>query len=134
MLLTIIKKRQKMSNKDALLEQAAITAAGLQQSHILGIFALLILIITIFGLLGLKKITWALLLILNITLFGYLIKLTLDGSVKESIIGPDGKIVVDEEDSDDEDDADHDPTGPTGAESEYQSPACPPTFNDKAIV
>ena len=100
MLLAIIKKRSKMSNKDSLLEQAAISAAGLQQSHILGIFALLILIITIFGLLGLKKITWALLLILNIVLFGYLMKLTLDGSVKETIIGPDGKI-VEMDDSDD---------------------------------
>ncbi len=120
-----------MSNKDALLEQAAITAAGLQQSHILGIFALLILIITIFGLLGLKKITWTLLLILNITLFGYLMKLTLDGSVKETIIGSDGKIVVVEE-SDDEDD--NEENSPTAAGSDYKSPECPPTFNDKAIV
>ena len=74
MLLPITKKRQKMSNKDNLLEQAAIAAAGLQQSHILGIFALFILIILIFGLPELEKITWALLLILNIKLFGYLMK------------------------------------------------------------
>jgi hypothetical protein len=134
MLLAIIKKRQKMSNKDALLEQAAISAAGLQQSHILGIFVLLILIITIFGLLGLKKITWALLLILNIVLFGYLMKLTLDGSVKETIIGPDGKI-VEVEDSDDEDDADA--ASPTNSGPGYESPASqvsPPAFSDKAIV
>ena len=105
MLLAIIKKRQKMSNKDALLEQAAISAAGLQQSHILGIFALLILVITMFALLGLKRITWSLLLMLNIFLFGYLMKLTVDGSVKETVIGPDGKI-VEKEDSDDEDEGD----------------------------
>ena len=105
MLLAIIKKRQKMSNKDAFLEQAAISAAGLQQSHILGIFALLILVITMFALLGLKRITWSLLLMLNIFLFGYLMKLTVDGSVKETVIGPDGKI-VEKEDSDDEDEGD----------------------------
>ena len=134
MLLAITKKRQKMSNKDALLEQAAISAAGLQQSHVLGIFALLILIITIFGLLGLKKITWALLLILNVVLFGYLMKLTLDGSVKETIIGPDGKI-VEMDDSDDEDDADV--TNPENSGPGYEnptSPLSPPAFSDKAIV
>ena len=86
MLLAIINKRQKMSNKEVLLEQAAISAAGLQQSHILGIFALLILIITMFALLGLKKITWALLLMLNIVLFAYLMKLTVDGSGKSALV------------------------------------------------
>jgi hypothetical protein len=58
----------------------------------------------------------------------------LDGSVKETIIGPDGKIVeVDE--SDDEDDADV--TSPTNSGPGYESPAAPlspPTFSDKAIV
>ncbi len=133
MLIAIIQKRQKMSNKDSLLEQAAISAAGLQQSHILGIFALLILIITIFGLLGLKEITWALLLMLNIVLFAYLMKLTVDGSVKETIIGPNGKIAEgeasDEEEEDDDND-DEDPASPkkkkkptTGA---YENPELPP--------
>ena len=128
MLLAIIKKRQKMSNKDALLEQAAISAAGLQQSHILGIFALLILIITMFALLKLKKITWALLLILNVFLFSYLMKLTVDGSVKETVIGPDGKI-VEKEDSDDEDDDDDDenPVSPTSTQGtgNYENPQLP---------
>ncbi len=64
-------------------------------------------------------------------LFGYLMKLTLDGSVKETIIGSDGKIVVVEE-SDDEDD--NEVNSPTAAGSDYKSPECPPTFNDKAIV
>jgi hypothetical protein len=116
MLLTIIKKRQKMSNKDALLEQAAISAAGLQQTHVLGIFALLILIIMMFALLGLKKITWALLLLLNIVLFAYLMKLTVDGSVKETIVGPDGKI-IEKEDSEDEEDEEEDIVSPTSAEN-----------------
>jgi len=131
MLLAIVKKRQKMSNKDALLEQAAISAAGLQQSHILGIFALLILVITMFALLRLKKITWGLLLMLNIFLFGYLMKLTVDGSVKETVIGPDGKI-VEKEDSDDEeeDDDDEDPASPASAASgtgagTYENPELP---------
>ena len=125
MLLAIMKKRTKMSNKNALLEQAAISAAGLQQSHILGIFVLLILIITMFALLGLKKITWALLLILNIVLFSYLMKLTVDGSVKETVIGPDGKI-VEKEDSDNEEDDDG-PLSPTSTvgPGDYENPQLP---------
>ena len=122
MLLAIISKRQKMSNKEVLLEQAAISAAGLQQSHILGIFALLILIITMFALLGLKKITWALLLMINIVLFAYLMKLTVDGSVKETIIGADGKI-VEAEDSESEDEEDEvEMPAPVG---QYQNPDLP---------
>lgn len=124
MLLAIIQKRQKMSNKDALLEQAAISAAGLQQSHILGIFLLLILIITMFALLGLKKITWALLLMLNIVLFSYLMKLTVDGSVKQTIIGPDGKIVEKDEDSDD-DDEEEDDENPANQSAAYENPVLP---------
>ena len=122
MLLAIISKRQKMSNKEVLLEQAAISAAGLQQSHILGIFALLILIVTMFALLGLKKITWALILMLNIVLFAYLMKLTVDGSVKETIIGADGKI-VEAEDSESEDEEDEvEMPAPVG---QYQNPDLP---------
>jgi len=118
MCISIVSKRQKMSHKDALLEQAAISAAGLQQSHIIGSFLLLILIITVFALLGLKKITWALLLMLNIVLFAYLMKLTVDGSVKETVIGPDGKIVPDV-DSDEEEEEDDDDEG------DYQNPTLP---------
>eukprot|EP00571_Detonula_confervacea_P015554 CAMPEP_0172309162 /NCGR_PEP_ID=MMETSP1058-20130122/9525_1 /TAXON_ID=83371 /ORGANISM="Detonula confervacea, Strain CCMP 353" /LENGTH=372 /DNA_ID=CAMNT_0013021727 /DNA_START=571 /DNA_END=1689 /DNA_ORIENTATION=+ len=127
MLLAIIKKRQKMSNKDALLEQAAISAAGLQQSHILGIFALLILIITMFALLGLKKITWALLLLLNILLFSYLMKLTVDGSVKDTVIGPDGKIMEKDDSDDEDDDDDEDPMSPSNAAAagNYANPELP---------
>jgi hypothetical protein len=96
MLYSIIKKREKMSNKDALLEQAAMSAAGLQQAHVIGIFGLVIVVITIFALLQLKNITWAMLLIMNTALFGYLMKLTVDsgvGSAGETVIGPDGTII-----------------------------------------
>ncbi len=117
-----------MSNKDALLEQAAITAAGLQQTHVLGVFVLLILVIVVFALLGLKKITWALLLLINILLFAYLMKLTVDGSVKETIVGPDGKI-VEREDSDDEDDHDEEVEGQVSPTSNtagnYENPNLP---------
>ena len=95
MLGAIIQKRRKMSNKDALLEQAAMSAAGLQQAHVLGIVILVVLVIAVFALLGLKNITWALLLIMNTALFGYLLKLTVDSGVStgETIIGPDGTVI-----------------------------------------
>ena len=101
MLVTILRKRQKMSNKDALLEQAAMSAAGLQQVHVIGIFILVVLVVAVFALLGLKNITWALLLIINTVLFGYLMKLTVDSGVSaETVIGPDGTIIK-RSDSDD---------------------------------
>jgi hypothetical protein len=95
MLIAILRKRQNMSNKDALLEQAAMSAAGLQQAHVIGIFVLSVIVITVFALLQLKNITWALLLILNTALFGYLMKLTVDSGVSagETLIGPDGTII-----------------------------------------
>lgn len=95
MLITILTKRQKMSNKDALLEQAAMSAAGLQQAHVIGIFILVVLVVAVFALLGLKNITWALLLVINTALFGYLMKLTVDSGVStgETVIGPDGTII-----------------------------------------
>jgi len=101
MLGLIVRKRQKMSNKDALLEQAAMSAAGLQQPHVIGMFILVILVVAVFALLGLKNITWALLLITNSALFGYLMKLTVDSGVSasETVIGPDGTIM--RRDSDD---------------------------------
>jgi hypothetical protein len=95
MLIAILRKRQNMSNKDALLEQAAMSAAGLQQAHVIGIFILIIIVIAIFALLQLKNITWAMLLIMNTILFGYLMKLTVDSGVSagETVIGPDGTIL-----------------------------------------
>lgn len=95
MLYSIMKRREKMSNKDALLEQAAINAAGLQQSHVIGIFVLFILVVVIFAFLVMKNITWAMLLIMNTALFGYLMKLTMDSGVGsgETVIGPDGTII-----------------------------------------
>jgi hypothetical protein len=96
-----------MSNKDALLEQAAMSAAGLQQPHLIGVFSLVVLVIAVFALLGLKNITWFLLLFSNTFLFGYLMKLTVDSGVgaTETIIGPDGTILrkADSDDSSVED-------------------------------
>lgn len=104
MLVAIVQKRTKMSNKDALLEQAAMSAAGLQQAHVIGIFILVVLVIAVFALLGLKNITWALLLIMNTVLFGYLMKLTVDSGVStgKTVIGPDGTIIRHADDSDDD--------------------------------
>jgi hypothetical protein len=101
MLGLIVRKRQKMSNKDALLEQAAMSAAGLQQPHVIGIFVLVVIVVLVFALLGLKNVTWALLLIINTALFGYLMKLTVDSGVTagETVVGPDGTIL--RRDSDD---------------------------------
>lgn len=107
MLALIIRKRQKMSNKDALLEQAALSAAGLQQPHIIGMFVLTILVVAVFALLGLKDITWALLLVLNTVLFGYLMKLTIDSSsTTETIVCPDGTVMLKHVDDDDDSDDD----------------------------
>lgn len=102
-----------MSNKDALLEQAAMSAAGMQQIHVVGIFVLIIIVITVFALLQLKNITWALLLIMNTALFGYLMKLTVDSGVSagESVIGPDGTIIK-RADTDDSSVESNDPKSP----------------------
>ena len=90
----IIRKRNQMTNKDTLLEQAALSASGLQQPHVLGLFILTILVIAVFALLGLKNVTWTLLLIIDTVIFAYLMKLTIASSMNtpEAIIGPDGTI------------------------------------------
>ena len=114
MFVVILMKRQKMSNKDALLEQAAMSAAGLQQTHVVGIFVLLLLVIVMFGLLGLKSITWGLLLLLSTILFAYLMKLTVDSGLNSALVAGDSS------DSDDDDDDDDDEEG------DYKSPHIPP--------
>ena len=90
----IIRKRNQMSNKDTLLEQAALSATGLQQPHVLGLCILVVLVIAVFAVLGLKNVTWTLLLIVDTVLFAYLMKLTIASSMNapETIIGPDGTI------------------------------------------
>jgi hypothetical protein len=122
MLFAILRKRSYMSKKDALLEEAAMNAAGLQQSHVVGIFVLIILVIVVFALLGLKSITWALMLIINTVLFGYLMKLTVDSGVStgSTVVGPDGQIIQrdDSDSSDDEEDENQSP--------EYTAPTVPP--------
>ena len=107
MLGLIIHKRRKMSNKDSLLEQAALGAAGLQQTHVIGLLVLIILVIAVFALLSMKNITWILLLMINTLLFVYLMKITIASSVPtgESIIGPDGNIIRDDSEEDDASDA-----------------------------
>ena len=101
----IVRKRNKMSNKDSLLEQATLNAAGLQKSHIIGICMLTMMVVLVFVLLGLKNITWALMLLINTALFCYLMKLTIDSasvdSNGETIIGPDGSKII-KYDSDDD--------------------------------
>jgi len=87
----IVRQRRNMSNKDALLEQAAMTSVGLQQSHIVIIFAVAIIIIVIFASLCMKDITWTMLLVLNVVLFAYLLKLTVD-SGNNCIMMPDGTL------------------------------------------
>jgi hypothetical protein len=90
----IIRKRHQMTNKDTLLEQAALSASGLQQPHVVCLFVLIVLVIAVFALLGLKNVTWTLLLIIDTILFAYLMKLTIASSMNapDTIIGPDGTI------------------------------------------
>ena len=59
------------------------------------VVVLVVIVITVFALLQLKNITWAMLLIMNTILFGYLMKLTVDSGVSagETVIGPDGTIL-----------------------------------------
>lgn len=104
MLAVILKKRSKMAKKDTLLEEAAMSAAGIQQTHVIGTFVLVLMIIAIFGLLGLKTITWTFLLFLNLILFSYLMKLTIDSGLNVPV-GPDGEP-IEYESSDEEDDDD----------------------------
>jgi hypothetical protein len=104
MLGVILKKRSKMAKKDSLLEEAAMSAAGIQQTHVIGIFVITLIVITLFGLLGLKTITWTLLLLLNLVLFSYVMKLTIDSGFNVPL-GPDGQPIEDDS-SDDEDDDD----------------------------
>ena len=118
MLAVIMKKRSKMAKKDALLEEAAMSAAGVQQTHIVGIFALVLMITAMFGLIGLKHITWTLLLLVNLVLFSYLMKLTIDSGFNVPL-GEDGQPI--EEDSSDEEDDDEE------EDEEEDAPYKPPT-------
>eukprot|EP00568_Trieres_chinensis_P002281 CAMPEP_0183294066 /NCGR_PEP_ID=MMETSP0160_2-20130417/2531_1 /TAXON_ID=2839 ORGANISM="Odontella Sinensis, Strain Grunow 1884" /NCGR_SAMPLE_ID=MMETSP0160_2 /ASSEMBLY_ACC=CAM_ASM_000250 /LENGTH=368 /DNA_ID=CAMNT_0025455299 /DNA_START=41 /DNA_END=1147 /DNA_ORIENTATION=+ len=100
MLIAIIRRRRNMSKKELLLEEAAMSAAGLQHSHIIGIFFLTVIVIIVFALLGLKNITWALLLMMNTVLFAYLMKLTVDSGMGTStcggdVVGPDSTALSD---------------------------------------
>jgi len=118
MFIKIFTKRRSMSNKNLLIEQAALSAIGLQETHVYGMIALWILVTVIFVCLGLKGATWAMLLIVNIALFAYLMKLTVASGAtgkREPIIGPDGQEIDDDdsdEDSQDDDDDDDEEDNP----------------------
>jgi len=126
MLAVILKKRQKMSNKDALIEEAALGAIGLQQNHIIGAFVLVLFIVAIFAFFRMKAITWGLLLIINTIVFGYLMKLTItSGLAAGRTVGPDGQLIEREDSSSDEDDDDDD-DGDEEEKGKYKSPEIPP--------
>jgi len=110
-----MKKRSTMSKKDALIEQAAMSAAGIQQTHVVGIFVVFFVLTTLIGLAGAKGLTWTILLAANLVLFGYLMKLTIDSGLNVPL-GPDGEPIGGAESSDDEDD-DYD------EEEDYKAPA-----------
>lgn len=80
-LLGIIRKRRTMSNKERLMEEAGLSSAGLKLGHVIGIVFCMVVIIAVFGLLGIKSITWFLLLVLDTALFLYLMKLTVDSGL-----------------------------------------------------
>ena len=116
-----------MAKKDTLLEEAAMSAAGLQQTHIIGIFVLTLIVIILFGLMGFKTITWTLLLLVNLVLFTYLMKLTIDSGLNTPV-GPDGEPLDDDssdeeyEDDDDDDDEEGNYKAPTEAPKETLPP------------
>lgn len=89
-LLAIVRKRRTMSNKETLLEEAALSSAGLKQSHIVGICFCVVVVIVVFGLLGIKSITWILLLALDAALFSYLMKLTVNSGMNVKIADSSG--------------------------------------------
>lgn len=123
MVAAITKKRSKMAKKDTLLEEAALSAAGIQQTHVIGIFALLMIFICLFGIMGLKHITWIMLLCVNVVFFIYLMKLTIDSGFNAPL-GPDGQPIEGDDSSDDDDD-DDDEYQDDDEEGEYKPPATP---------
>ncbi len=108
-----------MSPKDALLEQAAMNSLGLQQTHLIGIAAVIIVIVLLCILTGVKGLTWTLLLLINFCLFAYLMKLTIESGLNVPL-GPDGQPIGADESSDEEDDDDDD-----DEEEAYKAPTVP---------
>lgn len=115
MFVLINKKRSKMAKKDMLLEEAVMSSAGLQQSHLIGIISCYVFVTVLAGLSTLKSITWFLLIAMNIILFLYLMKLTIDSGLNVPV-GPDGEPLGDDDSSDEEDDDEI-------VEDAYKSPA-----------
>jgi hypothetical protein len=104
-----------MAKKDMLLEEAVMSSAGLQQSHLIGIISCYVFVTVLAGLSTLKSITWFLLIAMNIILFLYLMKLTIDSGLNVPV-GPDGEPLEDDDSSDEED-------GDENVEDAYKSPA-----------
>ncbi len=127
MIAIIMKKRTKMSKKDALLEEAAMSAAGIEQTHVVGAFAIALFLTFLCGLAGWKGLTWTLILIVNIILFAYLMKLTIDSGLNVPL-GPDGQPIGGDESSDDEDedDDDYEDAGDYKPPAERQNTAAQP--------
>ncbi len=126
MLAVILKKRSKMAKKDTLLEEAAMSAAGIQQTHVIGTFVLVLMVIILFGLMGLKTITWTFLLLLNLVLFSYLMKLTIDSGLNAPV-GPDGEPIGDDSSDEEDDDDDYeDEEGDYKPPSDSQPSGLPP--------
>jgi len=111
----IMNKRGNMTPKDALLEEAALGSVGMQQTHVVGALACTFFFILLCGLAGFKGITWFFILSVNLLLFGYLMKLTIDAGMNVPV-GPDG-LPLDNESSDEEDDDDDE------EEEGYKAPA-----------
>lgn len=110
----IQKKRSKMAKKDALLEEAVMSSAGLKQSHIIAFLSGYVFFTVLAGLSALKGITWFLLIAMNLALFLYLMKLTVESGLNVPV-GPDGER-LDDDGSSDEEEEDH-------GDDTYKSPA-----------
>ena len=87
LIIGIIMQRQLMSKKDALMEEAAMTVAGIRKIHVVGLMVLFIIIILIFGLLKMKAVTWSMMLLTILVLFLYLVKLLVSGATEDPTIG-----------------------------------------------
>ena len=91
-------QRQQMSKKDALMEEAAMSVAGIQRMHVIGLVVLFIIVVTIFGLLRMKAITWAMMLLTNLAFFLYLVKLLVSTGTDGATDGEACDISVTDED------------------------------------
>lgn len=106
---SIQKRRQIRASEDSLLaSEVSIKPTEpprYSETQLLIAFAVSVLLVAIFAALVVKGVTWALLLVLNLVLFGYLLKLVIDSGTTCGHCG--------DEDSDDEEE--HEPQTPVSA-------------------